>query len=659
MPRHLLSIDDLGPAGIAELLRVSEAFAEVERRPMPKVPTLRGRVVATLFFEESTRTRLSFETAAKRLSADVLSFSAASSSLKKGESLRDTVETVEAMGIDALVVRHPSSGATHQVARWARRARVINAGDGWHEHPTQALLDCFTVRQVLAERAGADPGDFGVRCFEGLRVLIVGDVRHSRVARSQVLAYSVLGARVTLAAPGSLLPPSLEGWPVSVAHDLDRALGDADVVSLLRLQAERGSGAFVPSLREYTAHWGLTARACARHLSELAIVTHPGPMVRGVEIASDVVDLPNLVVTRQVTNGVAVRMAVLFLLLGSEGPADPSPPEGSPPGSQPWLRRSPSQAPLRRSPSQARLRRSPSQAPLRRSPSQAPLPRSLWGRSVAERRVVVRGGTLVDQRGMRTADVLVAGSTIEAVGPDLPVPPGTLVLDAGGCLVGPGLVDLHTHLRQPGREEAETVETGARAAALGGYTAVVAMPNTEPAIDNAGTAREVLELGRSATTEVAVAGAITVGRRGERLAPMAELAALGVRLFTDDGTGVQDGGLMRRALDYARGLGVTLAQHCEDENLAAGGAMHEGAWSSRLGLPGVPAAAEEAMVARDLALVRLTRAPMHFLHLSTAGIARAAPRGQSGGSGGHRRGRPPPFLPDRCRGRQRSTPSSR
>jgi aspartate carbamoyltransferase catalytic subunit len=328
MPRHLLSIDDLGHDGIVEVLRVSEAFAEIERRPMPKVPTLRGRVVATLFFEESTRTRLSFETAAKRLSADVLSFSAVSSSLKKGESLRDTVETVEAMGIDALVVRHPSSGATHQVARWARRARVINAGDGWHEHPTQALLDCFTVRQVLAERAGASPEDFGVGCFEGLRVLIVGDVRHSRVARSQVLAYSVLGAHVTLAAPGSLLPPSLEGWPVSVAGDLDAAIGAADVVSLLRLQAERGSGAFVPSLREYTAHWGLTA-ARARRLSEQTIVTHPGPMVRGVEIGSDVVDLPNLVVTRQVTNGVAVRMAVLFLLLGSEGSVDPGPQDGA------------------------------------------------------------------------------------------------------------------------------------------------------------------------------------------------------------------------------------------------------------------------------------------------------------------------------------------
>jgi aspartate carbamoyltransferase catalytic subunit len=314
---HLLSIADLGAEGIAEVLRVAEAFAEVERRSIPKVPTLRGKVVATVFFEESTRTRLSFETAAKRLSADVLSLAVASSSVQKGESLRDTVETVEAMGIDAIVLRHGSSGAPAQVARWVERARVLNAGDGWHEHPTQALVDCFTVRQVLAEGTGVDPASLGVSCFQGLKVLIVGDVRHSRVARSEVLAYSALGAEVAVSGPLSLLPPSLEGWPVTVAPDLDDALGSADVVSLLRLQAERGSGSYVPSLREYTAGWGLTNDRVAR-LTPHAIVTHPGPMVRGVEIASDVADLDRVVVTRQVTNGVAVRMAVLFLLLGSD-----------------------------------------------------------------------------------------------------------------------------------------------------------------------------------------------------------------------------------------------------------------------------------------------------------------------------------------------------
>ncbi len=232
--------------------------------------------------------------------------------------------------------------------------------------------------------------------------------------------------------------------------------------------------------------------------------------------------------------------------------------------------------------------------------------------------VVLRGGTVVDRSGPRSADVLIVGDRVVEVG-TVEAPPGASVLDAAGCVVSPGLVDLHTHLRQPGREEAETVATGARAASLGGFTAVVAMPNTEPTLDSAEAVRAVYDLAADATAEVAVAGAITVGRAGECLAPMAELAALGVRLFTDDGSGVQSAGLMRRALEYATGLGVTLAQHCEEATLAGGGAMHEGAWSSRLGIPGMPSVAEEVMVARDLALVRATGARMHFLHLSTAG----------------------------------------
>ena len=236
----------------------------------------------------------------------------------------------------------------------------------------------------------------------------------------------------------------------------------------------------------------------------------------------------------------------------------------------------------------------------------------------APRRLVIRGGTVIDPRGERRADVLVEAGRVSAVDAEVTAPRGSVVLDAGGCIVAPGLVDLHTHLREPGREESETVETGARAAALGGYTAVLAMPNTDPPLDSAEAVRNVLELAQTVTAEVAVAGAITVGRAGERLAPMSELADLGVRLFTDDGAGVQSAGLMRRALDYATGLGVTLAQHCEDGTLAGGGAMHEGAWSSTLGLPGMPALAEEVMVARDIALVRETGGRVHFLHLSTA-----------------------------------------
>jgi aspartate carbamoyltransferase catalytic subunit len=314
--RHLLSIADLGGEGIAEVLRVTDSFVEVSERAIPRVPALRGKTVVSLFFEDSTRTRLSFETAAKRLSADIMTFSASTSSLKKGESLRDTVETITAMGVDAIVVRHRAAGVPWQVARWTDAA-VVNAGDGWHEHPTQALLDCYTIRQA---RGGSGAADVE-KVFRGLRVAIVGDVAHSRVARSNVQAFATLGAEVTLVAPPTLLPPSLAGWPVSVSHDLDAVLPAVDVVYLLRIQQERSAEALLPSLREYTACYGLT-RDRARLLGPDTVVMHPGPMNRGVEIAAEVADLPCSVVTRQVANGVAVRMAVLFLLLGSRAALD-------------------------------------------------------------------------------------------------------------------------------------------------------------------------------------------------------------------------------------------------------------------------------------------------------------------------------------------------
>jgi len=306
--RHLLTIGDLGREGILEVLDLAEAFSEVADRPIPKVPSLRGRTVATVFFEPSTRTRLSFEAAAKRLSADTMTFAPATSSLAKGESLRDTVETLDAMGADALVVRHPSAGVPQRVASWVAAA-VVNAGDGQHEHPTQALLDCFTIREALARRRGTAPGD-----LSGLRVGIVGDVRHSRVARSDVAAFSLLGAEVVLVGPSTLLPPSLEGWPVSTSHDLDAVLEDLDVVYLLRLQLERMRGDLLPSLREYAQRFGLSTRRAAR-LRPGALVLHPGPLNRGVEIDAEVAASPMSLVTRQVRNGVAVRMAVLFLLL--------------------------------------------------------------------------------------------------------------------------------------------------------------------------------------------------------------------------------------------------------------------------------------------------------------------------------------------------------
>lgn len=301
--RHLLDVDDLGRDGIDEVLELTDAFVEVSSRAIPKVPTLRGRTVAWLFYEDSTRTRLSFETAARRLSADTLNFSVGSSSVNKGESLLDTARTIEAMGVDAIVVRHASAGVPWQLARWVD-CSVVNAGDGWHAHPTQALLDAYTLRQHLGDLAGR-------------HVVIVGDVKHSRVARSDVTAFTLLGADVTLVAPPTLLPPSLEGWPVAVSHDLDAVLPTADVVYLLRMQLERQREALVPSLREYTATYGLTARRAALTRPD-AVIMHPGPMNRGVEIAAEVADLPRSVILEQVRNGIAVRMAVLFLLLTDE-----------------------------------------------------------------------------------------------------------------------------------------------------------------------------------------------------------------------------------------------------------------------------------------------------------------------------------------------------
>jgi len=309
---NLVSLATLSQRAIVEVLDTAESFVEVNSRAVKKVPALKGKVIASLFFEESTRTRLSFETAAKRLSADVLSLAVASSSVKKGESLRDTINTIDALGIDAVVMRHSSSGAPVQVSRYVPHVRVINAGDGQHQHPTQGLLDAFTVRQVLAARAGTSGRESGSELFAGLNVLIVGDVRHSRVARSDIEVYTRLGAKVTVAAPGTLLPPDIAQWPVTVATNFDEALATADVVGLLRLQKERGSGAFVPSLGEFTSTFGLTSRR-ATMLRPETIIMHPGPMNRGVEIDSQVADSSAAVIEQQVRNGVPVRMAVLYL----------------------------------------------------------------------------------------------------------------------------------------------------------------------------------------------------------------------------------------------------------------------------------------------------------------------------------------------------------
>jgi aspartate carbamoyltransferase catalytic subunit len=311
MKRHLLSAGDLTRADAELVLETAAEMRSLADRPIKKLPALRGRTVVNLFFEDSTRTRISFEAAAKRLSADVINFSAKGSSLSKGESLKDTSLTLEAMGADAVVVRHWASGAPHLLANagWSRSS-VVNAGDGTHEHPTQALLDAFTMWRHLGN-------------LDGRRVAIVGDVLHSRVARSNALLLKTLGAEVTLIAPPTLLPVGVDGWDVETSYDLDSVLPKADVVMMLRVQRERMTlqgGGFFPTEREYSRRYGLDGRRMST-LQDHTIVMHPGPMIRGMEITADVADSNRSVIVEQVTNGVAVRMAVLYLLLGGNQPA--------------------------------------------------------------------------------------------------------------------------------------------------------------------------------------------------------------------------------------------------------------------------------------------------------------------------------------------------
>jgi aspartate carbamoyltransferase catalytic subunit len=308
MKRHLISAADLSRGDALLILDTAEELASLADRPIKKLPTLRGRTIVNLFFEDSTRTRISFEAAAKRLSADVINFSAKGSSVAKGESLKDTALTLEAMGADAVVIRHSASGAAHRLAGWVRGS-VVNAGDGTHEHPTQALLDAFTIRRKLRASNGRGAG------LDGIRVTIVGDVLHSRVARSNVLLLSTLGAEVTLAAPPTLLPLAVDTWPCAVSYDLDTELAKSDVVMMLRVQQERMTAAYFPSVREYSRRYGLDAARMAR-LPDHAIVLHPGPMNRGVEIAAEVADSARSMIVEQVANGVTTRMAVLYLLLG-------------------------------------------------------------------------------------------------------------------------------------------------------------------------------------------------------------------------------------------------------------------------------------------------------------------------------------------------------
>jgi aspartate carbamoyltransferase catalytic subunit len=308
--KHLLSINDLNESEAIAILDTALELARVSDAPMKKLPTLRGRTIVNLFAEDSTRTRISFEAAAKRLSADVINFSSKGSSVSKGESLKDTAQTLQAMGADAVIIRHQASGAAHRLAssQWMS-GTVINAGDGTHEHPSQALLDAYTLRKHLMH---------GSKKLQGLHVAVVGDILHSRVARSNVLLLSKLGAAVTVVAPPTLLPVGIESWPTEVSYDFDDVIPQADAIMMLRVQSERMNELFFPNAREYSRYFGLNSDRVKR-MKKDSIIMHPGPMNRGLEITADVADSARSVIVEQVSNGVSVRMAILYTLLTGEG----------------------------------------------------------------------------------------------------------------------------------------------------------------------------------------------------------------------------------------------------------------------------------------------------------------------------------------------------
>ena len=458
--RHLLDVDGLSAADLDLVMRTTDAMREVLARPIAKVPALRGRQVTILFYEASTRTRVSFEVAAKNLSADVVNIAAASSSVSKGESLIDTVRTVEALGAQMLVMRHSVSGAPYLAAE-VFGGSVLNGGDGWHAHPTQALLDLYTMRERL-------PGG----SLAGRKVVILGDLLHSRVARSNIWTLTAAGADLWLCGPATLVR-GFEAWAgrgaaagrrFHVTTSVDEALRDADVVMALRIQRERMAAGLLPSLREYAARYGLTRERLALARPG-ALVMHPGPMNEGVEIAADVAAGAQSVITDQVTNGVAVRMALLYLLAGTH-------PDGT----------------------------------ARRMSGSGP-------------DLEISRAWLVDPGAGREGpgEIVVSDGILEAVTwlDRAPMPTGSTPT---GVVVAPGFIDLHVHLREPGNEDAETVASGLAAAAHGGFTTVCAMPNTTPALDEAGVLAGVraAALASGSPVELLALGAVTVGRAGER-----------------------------------------------------------------------------------------------------------------------------------------------
>ena len=540
-----MGLENLSRQDIELILETAKSFKEVSSRDIKKVPALRGKTVVTLFFEPSTRTRISFELAAKRLSADTLNIAANVSSTSKGETLLDTARNIEAMNVDAMVVRHSSSGSVLLLAE-GLKCSVVNAGDGCREHPTQALLDMFTLQEKFGR-------------IEGLKVGIIGDILHSRVARSNIWGLTSLGAKVTVCGPATLMPRGIEALGVDVCYDLKKVLKQSDAVIALRLQKERQQDKFLPSMREYSRLFGIN-QAKLNEGSDHLIVMHPGPTNRGVELSADVADGKQSVILDQVTNGVAVRMAVLYLVLGTK--------------------------------------------------YNVPLFFITEGRGIfmgllIKNAIIVNADKIWD----KPQDILCEEGKITQIAAGITA--GTHeIIDAAGKKVLPGLIDIHTHLRQPGREDKETIETGSRAAVKGGFTSIMCMPNTNPVIDNAMVVEFIIrEANRVGLCNVYPIGAITKGQQDGELTDMAELKAAGCLAFSDDGKSVLNSRLFRLAMEYAKMLDVLIIEHCQDPLLSAGGVMNEGVVSTKIGLKGDPGIAETVTVARDIEIALYLECP--------------------------------------------------
>ena len=564
-----MGLEPLSADQIRLILDTAEPFKEVSERPIKKVPALRGKTIVNLFFEASTRTRISFEFAEKRLSADTVNVATAGSSVSKGETLVDTARNLEAMRIDMVVIRHGASGAAQFLGqrirsqrdqRRRRQARAPDAGTARHPHAARPLQADRGAQGRHLRRHPAQP----------------------RGAQQHLGAAPSWAPRSACAARRRCCRATCTELGVTVLPRIEDAIQWADALNILRLQLERMQAGFLPSLREYNRVFGVTSERLARAPKDLLIL-HPGPMNRGVEIDSDVADGPHSVILPQVTNGVAVRMAVLYLLAG-----------GSPDWAQPGRRR------------------------------------------LTMRPILIRGGRVLDPSRNIDADRRPPAAGRQGRGARARTsgrPDG-----ADGARRRrdrswrPGLIDVHVHLREPGQEDVETIATGAMAAAAGGFTAVCAMPNTDPVTDNqAAVGFIVRQAQRAGKARVYPIGAISLGQKGQQLAEFGELVGAGAVAVSDDGKPVVSSHLMRTALEYARTFGIPVADHCEEPTLAAGGAMNEGLVSTRLGLKGVPAAAEEIMVARDILLAELTGGHVHLCHMSTRGsvelIRRAKEKG--------------------------------